>query len=1174
MRLSPISRRRVAPAHPRRRTTAALAALACALGFGPAAPAGAAPPPPTTAAGHIDPGSLAGLSWRSIGPVRGGRSIAVAGSDARPGEYWFGATGGGAWKTTDGGQTWAPVTDRQIASSSVGAVAVCPADPDTVYIGMGEVDLRGNVIPGDGVYRTTDGGAHWAHVGLADSQTVSKLRVDPTDCNRVFAAVLGHPFGPNGERGVFRTTDGGAHWQKMLFRDDLTGAADVVLDPTNPDTVYASLWHVFRTPWLLSSGGEPDGLFKSTDGGDTWTDLSRAPGMPAGPLGKIGITVSPADHNRLYALVEAHEGGLYRSDDAGASWTRVNDSADLTQRAFYYAHVAADPKNRDAVWILNVSLWRSTDGGRTIRRVRTPHGDNHDIWISPTDPNRIAEANDGGGNVSTDGGATWTESDYPTAQFYHVTTTSDVPYVVCGSQQDNSTACMSSAGDGSDFYAVAGGEAGYVAVDPRDPAVTYSGNYGGLIDRFDRRLGGAQARNVNPWPDNPMGHPAKDLKERFQWTFPIVTSPADPKAVYAASQHVFRSTDGGHSWQVISPDLTRADPATLGDSGGPITKDQTSIEYYATVFTIAPSPRDRRVIWAGSDDGLVHVTRDAGRTWADVTPAGLPRFVRMAMVDASHHDTATAYLAAHRYRLDDTTPYLFRTHDGGHTWTPITTGIPAGDFAWTIREDPLRPGLLYAGTQHGVWVSGDDGDHWQSLRLNLPDLSVQDLTVVGDDVVIATHGRGFYVLDGGATLLRQMAAGGGAQAGGGNVLFEPSTVVRAGRDTLDVDYRAASGRLFLQVLTDTGGVLSTQEVDSTPGAHRVHVAHPPEATAAVRLLGAAGQATQPVHVDARPTTLPDNLSEVFGGNGGEEEDEGDQDAAAAAAGTDAGTPGLRVHASAHPPAAPAARFDGGTLFTPADATRSVDRGVDVFYSLDRPATTVTMEFLDGDGTVRTVTGLPSDPGVHQVTWDTRYPGPVTFPGLVLWDASTLGPKAATGTYQVRLTVDGHAATESFRIVKDPRLRNVSDHDIAVQFAFAEQIRNRTSDANQAVVDIRSCRTQVTDRIARAADDQVTSAGNDLAAALTAVEEAVYQTRLRSGQDPLNFPIRLNNKIAALLGVVESADGLPTVQSRQVFDLLSGQLDTQLGTLAGIRAQQVPQFNRLLADRGLAPVDCG
>ncbi len=547
-----------------------------------------------------DAGPFGPLRWRSVGPERGGRSLAVAGSTARINEYYFGATGGGLWKTNDGGVTWRPVTDGQITSSSVGAVAVAPSNPDIVYIGTGEADIRGNIIQGDGAYKSTDAGKTWTKIGLVDTQNISKIRVHPTNPDIVYVAAFGHHAAPNAERGVFRSKDGGKTWEKILFHDDKTGAIELIIDPNNPNVLYAALWEAFRNAHMMSSGGPGSGIYKSTDGGDHWTDISRNPGLPKGVLGKIGISVSGADSNRVYTQIEADEGGFFMSDDAGATWKLVTQNRNLRQRAFYYTHVFADPKNKDLVYELNVGFMKSVDAGKTWTQLRPPHGDNHDMWIDPSNPQRMIEGNDGSANVSVNGGETWTDQDVPTAQFYHVITTTDVPYHVCGAQQDNSTACVSSqaadgfggGGGGANrvFYSVGGGESGYIAVDPRNPDIFFAGSYGGLITRFNRKTG--QLRAVDPFPDNPMGYASKDITERFQWTFPIVYSPVDPSVLYVGSQHVWKTNNDGQTWTRISPDLSRHDPTTMGDSGGPITRDETGVETYAVVFSIAPSPKD------------------------------------------------------------------------------------------------------------------------------------------------------------------------------------------------------------------------------------------------------------------------------------------------------------------------------------------------------------------------------------------------------------------------------------------------------------------------------------------------------------------------------------------------------------------------------------------------------
>jgi photosystem II stability/assembly factor-like uncharacterized protein len=1016
---------------------------------------GGGPSQPTSA------GPFGALRWRSLGPARGGRSIAVAGSDARPYEYYMGATGGGLWKTTDAGISWKPVTDGLINHSSVGAVAVSASNPDVVYIGTGEADIRGNIIQGGGAYRSADGGKTWAHIGLADTQVIAKIRVHPTNPDLVYVAAFGHHAAPNPDRGVFRSKDGGKTWEKILFRDNKTGANELVIDPKNPQVIYVALWEAYRNAFEMSSGGPGSGIFKTTDGGDHWTEISRHPGLPKAMLGKIGFSVSGADSNRLYAQIEAEDGGFFLSDDAGATWKKVSERRDLRQRAFYYSRVYADPKVKDTVWVLNVNIFKSTDAGKTWKTSSVPHGDNHDLWIASNDSNRMIEANDGGGTISVNGGETWTPELMPTAQFYHVITTKHVPYHICGAQQDNSTACVSSApaqggpggsGGGADqvFYSVGGGESGYIASDPRNPDIYYAGSYGGLISRLDRRTG--QERAINPYPDNPMGYASADIAERFQWTFPIVMAPTDPRIIYVGSQHVWKSTNEGQSWERISPDLTRHDPKTMGASGGPITKDNTGVETYATVFTIAPSAKDASVIWSGSDDGYVQVTRNGGTNWKNVTPKALGDFARISLIEASPFRAGTAYVAANRYQQDDFKPYVFRTDDYGETWTAITNGVGAADFARAIREDVKVPKLLYLGTEHGIYISFDDGGNWASLRQNLPDTPVHDIAVEERDLVIATHGRGFYVMDRIAPL-RQ------------------------------------------------GGLQTT----------------------------------------------------------------------------------TNLH-----------------LYKPDDALRGLDRNLSVDYFLKQAAQTVKMEFLDPDGKViRAFTGTPADAarkppaeggdegprrppephppvaaGLNRLTWDLRYPGATDFPGLIMWAASSRGPLAAPGTYQVRLTVDGQTETQPFAVRREPHvLKDVTDQDLREEFDLAIKVRDKASQANEAVLLVRGIKAQIDERKGKldAKSTPVAKALDEFAAALSAIESEIYQVKLQSSQDPLNFPIRLNNKIAALQGVIESADVRPTEQAYSVFRTLSNGLDEQLGKLdTGVKTK-MPPVNQLLQRLKLDPI---
>ncbi len=693
------------------------------------------------------------LSWRQLGPFRGGRVSAVAGHPTNPLVFYFGAAAGGVFKTDDAGLTWQNISDSYFQTASVGALAVAPSDPRTIYAGMGEACIRGNVSYGDGVYRSDDGGETWTHRGLADTRHIGRVRVHPHDPDTVYVAALGHAFGPHRARGVYRSRDGGAHWDQVLFRDDTTGAIDLVMDPQNPDVLYAACWDVRRYPWTLRSGGPGSSVFKTADGGDTWTEISTNPGFPTALKGRIGVALSPARPHRVWSVVEAADGagGLYRSDDGGAHWERLTDQPDLRQRPWYYMHLFADPVDPETLYVLNLGVWVSHDGGRHFDEVSNPYGDNHDLWIDPHDPARKILGNDGGATVTLNDGRTWsTIFNQPTAQFYHVVADNQDPYRLYGAQQDNTTLSVPSRSDHgnismADCYEVGGGESGYIAVRPDNPAIVYAGSYASRMTRYDHARG--EQVDITVWPEDPIGYGAGDLRYRFQWTFPIVLSPHDPDCLYATGNQVFRSRDGGQSWEVVSPDLTRHDPETLRSSGGPITQDNVSTEYYGTIFAFAASPVSPNILWAGSDDGLVHVSQDGGASWQAVTPPDLPEWALVSLIEASPHDAGTAYVAATRYKLDDPAPYLYRTTDYGRTWAPIVTGIRAGDFTRAIREDPVRPGMLYAGTETGAYVSWDQGQRWHALGGNLPVVPVHDLIVAHDDLVLATHGRAFWVLD-------------------------------------------------------------------------------------------------------------------------------------------------------------------------------------------------------------------------------------------------------------------------------------------------------------------------------------------------------------------------------------------------------------------------------------------
>jgi len=1052
-----------------------------------------------------DTTAFAALRWREIGPFRGGRSVAVAGSARRPNEYYFGTTGGGVFKTTDGGITWAPVTDKYFGGT-IGAIGISESNPDIVYVGAGEYPIRGNVSHGDGVWRTNDAGKTWNPLGLTATRQISRVRVHPTNPDIVYVGAQGHVFGPSTERGVFKTTDGGKNWRKVLYRNDSTGVTDLVLDPNNAETIYAAFWQAWRTPWQLVSGGAGSGIFKSTDGGEHWAEITRNPGLPTGVIGNIGLAVSPTNSNKIWAIVEADSGGVYRSTDGGATWTRTNSDRRLRQRAWYYTRIFADPKDEKSVYVLNTGMYRSIDDGKTFKPIQVPHGDNHDLWIASNDPQRMIEANDGGANVSFNGGKSWTEQDQATAQFYHVTTTNHFPYRVCGAQQDNSTLCGPSRKAGgidiSDWYDVGGGESGYIAVRPDTPDIAFAGSYGGLLTR--KNINSGFERDVNPWPNNPMGHDAADAKYRFQWTFPIVISPHNPGRMYVGSSVIFQTDDEGQTFKPISPDLTRHDPRTLVASGGPITKDQTSVEYYGTVFTIAESPRAAGVIWAGSDDGLVHVTRDAGRTWKNVTPAGLPEWARISMIDASNFAPGTAYLAANRYQLDDMRPYLYRTNDYGESWTPINNGIPATEFTRVIREDPERAGLLYAGTERGVWVSFDDGASWQTLRRNLPIVPIHDLAVKEGDLIAATHGRSFWILDD-LSSLRQLSP---AIPHSPAYLFRPRRVYRA-------SFGGGGG-------TGAAGGHPRGANPSSGGVVYYWLAQPRQVVT-LDFLDRQGKVIRSFTSQQDPTVAADSVR---------------ADSVRAARNDSLVKAGL----------------------PPDTAVRSEARGEE------------TPSGDDGPPRRPPPPRVANKAGLNTFAWNLRYPDASTFENMILWAGGTSGPVVLPGTYSVRLNVNGQHYTQPLLVVNDPR-STASDADLRAQFDLLMRIRDKTSEANDAVKLIRNVRAQLADREKRIPANRkaaFSNAGNALAAKLSAVEGEIYQVKNQSSQDPLNYPIRLNNKIAALSGVVGGAPARPTSQSYTVFTDLSSQLDRQLSAMRGALIV-LPSINAELKADGLPPI---
>jgi photosystem II stability/assembly factor-like uncharacterized protein len=1048
----------------------------------------------------VDPRLFHSLQWRLIGPHRGGRVVAVAGHPTDAMTFFFGACAGGVWKTTDGGTYWDNVSDGFFATSAVGALAVAPSDPNVVYAGTGEACIRGNVSHGDGVYRSTDAGRTWTNVGLRDTRHIGRVRVHPHDPDVVYVAALGHAWGSNRERGVFRSRDGGARWDHVLIKSPRAGAVDLSLDPHNPRTLYAAIWEAQRTPWGMTSGGPESSLWKSTDGGETWQDISRNPGLPRGVLGRIGVVVSPADGRRVYAVVEAEDGALFRSDDGGATWQRGSEEAGLRGRPWYYMHVFADPVDVDTVWVADYSLWKSTDGGQTFGEVATPHGDNHDLWIDPANPRRMIEGNDGGACVSFNGGHSWsTIYNQPTAQFYHVCADDQRPYRVYGSQQDNWAISLPSqshrgAITSIDWVQPGGGESGYIAVKPGDPAIVVGGGIGsgpgmGRMIRYDHRTG--QERIISVWPDTyGMGTAPAEHAYRFQWTFPLFYSRWDPRELWMAGNRVFRSLDEGHRWEVVSPDLTRNDPAKLGLSGGPITRDNTGAEIYCTIFALAESPHERDVLWAGTDDGLVHLSRDRGRTWQPVTPPELPEWALVSVLEPSPHDAATCYLAATCYKLDDTRPYLFKTSDHGRTWKRITGGLPEGEITRVIREDPSRRGLLYCGTETGLWLSLDDGGSWQRLSSNLPVTPIHDLIVKDTDLVVATHGRSFWILDD-LTPLHQVGA---AVVDADAHLFAPRPTVR---------WRAYRGH----------GV--------KPGPGR---------EVAYRMIGSVGSAYRQVEA---PT--------------GEKRER-------------------LLDAGENPP-----------------------NGAIVHYWLKEPAGDLTLAFLDADGReIRSFTSRAADAspapkdgaadeprptrnaGANRFVWNLRGPDATRLPdnkGRVGTVEALGAPRVPPGRYQVRLTVGHRTLTQSFAVVKDPRV-TATDDDLRDQYAWARRAHELLRRVHDAVVTLRDVRAQASAWAARAESAAIKASAQTLARTLDAIEGELIQVR---SEDPRMFPAKLNSRIATLVGLIEYSDAAPTVALRELCENVTLRADMELAKLDRSLAEDVPAFNALCREAGAGAI---
>ncbi len=988
------------------------------------------------------------MEWRNIGPYRGGRSCAVAGVSGKPNLFYFGATGGGVWKTTDGGRSWDNISDGYFGGS-IGSIEVAQSDNNVIYVGGGEKTVRGNVSYGYGIWKTENAGKSWTQCGLPDSKHVPRIRIHPKDHNVVFAAVLGDLYKSSQERGVYKSIDGGKYWKKVLFANADAGAVDLIIDPTNPRILYASTWRVRRTPYSLSSGGDGSAIWKSTDSGETWTNISENEGLPESTWGITGITVSPVNGDRIWAIIENDKGGVYRSDDGGETWAKTNDSRSLRQRAWYYTRIYADPNDANGVYVVNVNYHHSVDGGKTFSSHRAPHGDHHDLWIAPENSQRMIIGDDGGAQVSYDGGETWsTYHNQPTSQFYRVTTDNDFPYRIYVAQQDNSTIRIPHRTQGwsisdDDWESTAGGESAHIAVDPKNNDIVYGGSYGGFLTRVNHDKGTVRAINV--WPDNPMGYGAEGMKYRFQWNFPIVFSKHNPKRLYTASNHLHMTEDEGQTWKIISPDLTRNDSTKLVSSGGPITKDNTGVEYYCTIFAVNESPLQEGLIWVGSDDGLVHLTRDGGENWDNITPSNMPEWTMINCIEPSPYDAGTCYVAATSYKLGDYKPYLYVTRDYGQTWRKITNGIDAEHFTRAIRVDPVNKGILYAGTESEMYISYNDGQSWQSLQLNLPTVPITDLVVKEQNLIAATQGRGIWILDD-LSLIAQ--AKGSTKSS--NTLYQPLPAYRMG-----------------------GG--------QNKKAKGVGMNHPGGMNAYYHL---ASYDEEKDTVNIHITSTAGDTIQSFGTHHDQKE-----------------------------------------------------------YKIE------------------------VEKGSNHFNWNLSYPPAEKFDGMIFWWGNLSGPKAVPGNYQIHLEVNGESQTQSFEVLRNPNSES-TEADIKAQFDFIQSINAKVTEAHTCIKDLRVLKKQMNGFKSSTKDSMIVAEIDSISSDLSAIEKELYQTQNRSRQDPLNFPIRLTNKLAHLNSLTQMSNGdfPPTAAAIAVRDELVALIDEQLSSYNDILDKRIPALNKMIREK--------
>jgi len=1009
----------------------------------------------TSASLSFDQSLYAGMRWREVGPYRGGRSGTVTGVAGNPNLYYFGSVGGGVWRTKDAGQSWDNITDSYFGGT-IGAVAVADSDPNVIYVGEGEQTLRNNVSSGWGVWKSTDAGATWKHIGLNDSHHISRIRIHPKNPELVYVAAMGNLWKPNEMRGVYRSADGGSTWKKVLYINETAMAGDLVMDPNNPRILYAATWNMKRNGYRMDSGGPDSKLWKSADGGDTWENLSDKSGMPKGINGIIGVTVSPVNSNRVWAIIENTEApGVYRSDDAGKTWARINQDRALLQRAWYYCRIYADTQNEDKVWVMNVSYGVSKDGGKTFELKNAPHGDHHDLWIDPNNNQRMAIADDGGAQISNDAGENWTSyHNQPTAQFYRVTTDDSFPYNILGAQQDNTSVRIPHRTAGSsigqnDWAALSIGESAHLAPDPTNPKIIYGSDYKGYMSL--QNLDNGQERSTSVWPDLPAGSGVEVMKYRFNWNYPLVFSKHDPKKLFAGSNHLHSTINGGQSWEEISPDLTRGEPETIKSSGGPITQDNTGAEYYANVFVISESPYTRDEIWTGSDDGLIHVTADAGKNWKNVTPPQSPKYNMWNSIDVNPFVKGGAYAVATSYKFGDYTPYIYKTTDFGKTWSTITAGIPKEEFVRVVRADPKRQGLLYAGTEKGIWISFDDGASWNKFQLNLPPVPIADLAVKNDNLIAATHGRSFWMIDD-LTPLHQLSK---EMASKETILYKPMPTYR---------------------MPSQGGYREPKKGDGEnhPGGVMVHY---------------------------------------------------------------------------------------------------------FMKTLDEKSE-VKLEFLEANGSIIKTFSTKSKEkselitikvGGNRFVWDMRHPGYKTFPGMVFYGSPNSGPKAVPGKYKVRLTANGQTQEQEFEILKDPRI-STTQQEFQGQLDFLVKVRDKVSEANQGVIDIRKIKDDLgslkNKLVSEIQFKELLDAVKKFEDELTQHENNIHQTKNRSVQDPLNFGIKMNNRLAHLMVEQAAGDFPPTKQGEAVRQQLTQMVDEELVKLQRTIQQNTERINSMAKEKGI------